>query len=489
MTMKLSRGVAGLIGQYREKTLSPLEVIEEALADADASQASLAAFATIAHESARREAQAATHAYRTGSVQGPLAGVPITVKDILQTRGIRTTYGSRAFAGHVPTSDAESVARLRKAGAIIIGKTATPEFACRQTTSSAISGISRNPLDLRLTPGGSSGGAAAATASGIGTIAVVTDGGGSARLPAACTGTAGFKPTFGRIPFDAALDAFSGLGHIGLMAQNVEDIAVAFAIAAGPCDRDPYSLVPPGRSREGAAISRFSLEGIRVGWRERLHDESMDPAIQHGIRAALGKVERLGGTIVELEGEVDEPLPIWRTLQDAIWAERYSDNADIMADIDPVIRSGVERAASTRAQDLQRAMHGRTRLFRSVQSWFQSCDVVLSPTLTRTPLAAEHPGYGPIEIGGKPAGDIRVAWAPLLGLFTMTGHPSISLNCGWTPEGLPIGLHLTAPWHGDDALLSLAALLEVQFNAGLETRPASGVADHRPAQRKETVSW
>ncbi|MCO5093149.1 amidase [Bosea sp. (in: a-proteobacteria)] len=458
-------GIAELVERHRRGLVSPVETIEASLALAEAWEPFLGAFVTIAREQALAEARALETRLKRGEPAPALAGVPVTVKDIIATAGIRTTAGSPALARNMPSRDAVNVARLRAAGAIVIGKTATPQFACRQTTDSPLSGIARNPWDLRLTPGGSSGGSAAATAAGAGLLSLVTDGGGSARLPAACTGIAGFKPTFGRMPFDGSSDAFGGLGHAGLMARTAADIAYALPLVEGPCDADPYSLaVTPRPARQGGTQA-LPLAGLTIGWRAQLAQEPMEGAIAAAFERALGAVAALGAQLIPIDGAVEPPLPIWRVLQHSIWAERYADNAAVMAHIDRVIADGIADAGSLTARHLQGAMHGRTRLFRQVQGWFRDCDLILSPTLARGPLAAGHPGYGPIDIDGREAGDIREAWAPLLGLFTMTGHPALSINIGWTPAGLPIGLHLVGRWHEDARVLAAGAAIEAHFDA------------------------
>jgi len=452
--------IAALTDAYRRGSLSPVEIVAMVLERAEACRPTLNAFNGIAHETAMNQARLAETSYRRGDAVGPLAGVPITVKDIIPTEGIRTTFGSPAFASYVPNADAVSVRRMRQAGAILIGKTTTPEFACKQTTNSKLSGVTRNPWRLALTPGGSSGGSSSSIAAGIGHLSLVTDGGGSARLPAACTGVVGLKPTFAVIPFDTALDVFGGFGHIGLMARNVRDVAIALAVARGPDPADPHSLAG-GRAPSWTELrGKHPLSGLRVGWREHLHNEAIDPFLSQTFHHALKAFEALGAFVGPIDSAIESPFEIWRTLQDTVWAERYGDNPEVMKGVDPVIAEGISRAGSLSARALQAAQHGRTRLFRRVQQWFAAWDVVVTPALTRPPLPAEHPGSGKIEVAGGPAGDIREAWAPHLGLITMTGHPALSLNCGWTPDALPIGLHLVSRWYEDDSLLRVARALE-----------------------------
>ena len=452
--------ITALTDAYRRGSLSPVEIVALALERAEACRPTLNAFNEIAHETAMDQARRAEAGYRRGDRVGPFAGVPITVKDIIPTEGLRTTFGSPAFASNVPNADAVSVRRLRQAGAILIGKTTTPEFACKQTTNSTLSGVTRNPWRLTLTPGGSSGGSSSSIAAGVGHLSLVTDGGGSARLPAACTGIVGLKPTFAVIPFDTALDAFGGFGHIGLMARNVSDVAIALAVARGPDPADPHSLTGGGGPSWTEVRGERPLSGLRVGWREHLHNEPIDPLLSLAFYSALKAFESLVAFVGPVNDAIEPSLEIWRTLQDTVWAERYADNPEVMKGVDPVIAEGIRRAKSLSARALQAAQHGRTRLFRRVQQWFAAWDVVATPTLTRPLLPAEHPGSGPIEVAGRPAGDIREAWAPHLGLITMTGHPALSLNCGWTPDGLPIGRHLVGRWHEDNPLLRAAMALE-----------------------------
>lgn len=453
-------GISELLESYRRGTLSPVDVAKDALARAVAANDALNAFVTIAHDTALAQAAEAEAAYRAGKNPGPLGGIPVSIKDIIPTRGLRTTFGSAGARENVPAQDAISVQRWKQSGAVVIGKTSTPEFACRQTTSSPVSGITRNPWNPALTPGGSSGGSSASLAAGIGHLSLVTDGGGSSRLPAACTGIVGFKPTFGKIPYDTALDAFGGLAHIGIMGRRARDVAVGLAAAAGPCPADPYSLLTAhSQDAPGKRQADLPLSGLRVGLRERHADEPADPQILAAIQKLAKEMERLGATVAPLRGDIEAPLPIWRVLQHAIWAQRYGNNPP-PPHMDPVIVAGIEHARTLSAGELQAAMHGRTRLFRQAQEWFGEVDVVLSPTLARDPIAAEHPGHGPIDTADGAHGDIRSHWAPLLGFFTMTGHPSVSFNCGWTRAGLPIGAHLTSRWHSDEALLDIVATVE-----------------------------
>jgi aspartyl-tRNA(Asn)/glutamyl-tRNA(Gln) amidotransferase subunit A len=455
--------IATLAQNYRLGRLSPVDVVCEALTRAESIQPVLNAFATLSRQRAMEEAQAAERKFASGAPQSPMAGIPITIKDNLPTAGLRTTYGSLRFADNIPKADVESVRRLRAAGAIILGKTTTPEFACRQTTSSALCGVTRNPYDPALTPGGSSGGSAASLACGVGSVSLVTDGGGSSRLPAACTGVVGFKPTLGRIPFESVQDGFGNFAHLGLMARSVADVAVAFSVVAGPHPADPFAFfVPPLESGGTGPV----LEGLRISWRPRLAAEPIDPLVFQACHLAVLAAGEAGARVILDDSEVEAPLPIWQVLQHAGWASRFDETAPQL--LDPVIRDGIRHARGLSATDLQAAMAGRTRLFRQVQNWFKQCDVVIHPTLTRGALAADHPGAGRIDIAGVDAGDIREAWAPMLGLITMTGHPAITIDCGRDDNEMPIGLHLIGRWNDDEKLLATAAAFEKLLNSNCQ---------------------
>lgn len=466
-------GIRQLAARYRSLELSPVSVIEGMLATARLFEPGVNAFATLAEEAAMRQAKEIEAALQKGESLPTLAGIPVTVKDNLPTAGIRTTFGSPRFAQFVPETDAASVGRLADAKAVILGKTTTPEFACRQTTSSALLGVSRNPLDLDLTPGGSSGGSSASIAMGIGSFSVVTDGGGSSRLPAACTGIVGFKPTLGRIPFDTVRDAFGGFAHIGLMARTIDDARVALGALEGPHPGDPYSL-SAGPTASVPQRDSGNLAGLRVGWRPRRESEVVDHRMLAVVERFLKMLEDAGAIVEELRGEVSPPLPVWRTLQHLNWLERFGSDRMFLETADPVILAGIEQARSVSALEGWRANVGRTQLFRTVQGWLSRCDLIVSPTLARLPLPAEHPGYGDIEIAGASAGDIREAWAPLLGLFTMTGHPSLTLNCGWVGH-LPVGVHLVTRWGDDHRLLDIAEECERVLALDDLPRPRSGV--------------
>jgi aspartyl-tRNA(Asn)/glutamyl-tRNA(Gln) amidotransferase subunit A len=367
--------ISALRDAFRKRTVSPVEVVRSALEQAESTRHSINAFTEICWERALEEAKECEAAFTREEPHGHLAGIPISVKDVLATTDIRTSMGSLDMAHHVPDADATSVDRLRKSGAIVIGKTTTPQFACKQTTNALISGTTRNPWDLELTPGGSSGGSSASLACGIGSLSLVIDGGGSARLPAACTAIVGFKPTFGFVPFDSAPDVFAGLGHIGLMARTVEDVGEALEIVAGSHPNDAARL---GRHLSNNRSLR-DLKGLRVGWRERLGGEPISKDILPVTQSALSTLEGMGAIVEQIIGQIEPPLPIWQTLQHAIWAERHAHRLANGSRVDPALTSGIRDGETLSARAFQSALHGRTRLFKLFQSWLERFDIVITP--------------------------------------------------------------------------------------------------------------
>ena len=433
---------------------SARQVAEECLERIAALQPKLNAFVTVCADEARAQADAIDRVRREGAKLGPLAGVPVSVKDILNTAGVRTAWGSRLMEKNVPAVDAVAVKRLKDAGAIIVGKTATPEFAYKLLTDSPISGITRNPWDLALTPGGSSGGSAAAVAAGLGPLSLATDAGASTRLPAACCGIVGLKPTLGVVPHNQVPDGFNNIVHLGLMARTVEDTALMLGCLAGPHPSDPYSLL--GRAR---AAQRS--EAMKIDWRPLLGNAQLDDEVRSQCEQALQVLAAHGAQVRTVEEPFENAEPAWRVLQQSNWAARlYARLSEVEAKIEPAFAEGIRAGGGYSGQQLLAATTKRTEYFRAVQGWFERCDLVATPTMSRAPLAVSHGADEPITINGRAAGDMRAAWIPYLNLFNLTGHPAISIPAGFTAGGLPVGLQLVARWHAEEDLFSAARVVE-----------------------------
>jgi aspartyl-tRNA(Asn)/glutamyl-tRNA(Gln) amidotransferase subunit A len=445
-----------LARQIRTKAVSPVAVVEAVLRRIEALQPTVNAFITVTADEARAAARRAEAAVMSGAPLGPLHGVPFSVKDLVFTKDVRTTMGSLLFADQVPTEDAVPVRRLREAGAILIGKTTTPEFGHKPLTDSPLFGVTRNPWNLSRTAGGSSGGAAAAVATGQGPLALGTDGGGSIRIPAACCGVVGLKPTLGRVPHIHQADLFSTTSYVGPMARTVAEAAACLDAIVGFDPGDPYSRhEPPDDPRD------VEVRGLRVGWMPRVGNRVVDGET---LAACEGAVRHLEGQGARVE-TVDEDFAAFEhvflvVLQGGLAARVGPLMAKSGAMVARSLRQSVEHGARWSAVDWANAQAQRTVVYRRVQALVGRFDVLMSPTLSRPALAVDHDPFEPIVIDGEPAGSIRAAWYPYMWPFNLSGHPAVSLPSGFTSDGLPIGLQIVGSWYADRRVLALAALLE-----------------------------
>jgi aspartyl-tRNA(Asn)/glutamyl-tRNA(Gln) amidotransferase subunit A len=443
------------------KGISPVELVEDALTRIENSQSTVNAFITVCAEEARAAAWEAEAAVMLGDRLPPLHGVPFAVKDLVNTAGVKTTFGSVALADNVPAADSPSVARLKAAGAILIGKTTTPEFGHKCFTEAPLFGRTANPWDLSRTCGGSSGGAAAAVAAGLGPIGIGTDGGGSSRIPAACCGLVGFKQTLGLVPHDLTPDGFGNQSHITPMTRTVMDSALMLEAMSGPDRCDPHSLglVPP--DFVAAARPDGDLAGKRIAWRPYLGNDKLSAEVRQSCEAALRVFEELGAIVEPVEDDFRTTEPIWLVLTQSFWNARFRRYVAQFGNrmSDTLIRQ-MDTGAAHSAVALQEAMFERTRVFREIEAWFTQWDLVATPTLSRTALPIGHDFFAPIEIDGARGGTVRQSWYPYTLPFNLSGSPAVTLPCGFGADGLPIGLQLVGPHLGDARLLRAAALYE-----------------------------
>lgn len=433
------------------REVSPVEVIDAVLERAERLQPALNMFALITADAARAAARTAEARVMRGDVLGPLHGVPITVKDNVPVEGLPMRNGSAAFADFVSSQDAAVVARVRQAGAIPVGKTNLPEFAHKVLTDSPLFGVTRNPWNLAHTPGGSSGGGSAALAAGVAPIAIGTDGGGSIRCPAACTGTVGIKATLGRIPFETFPDNFASYAFVGPMTRVIEDLPLMLSVMAGPHEQDPYSLATgwfePGPRRN-------TMAGLRVAWIDRFGDVRPDAEV---AAASSRAVETLAAHGAQVETpqvpEFDRVFDTYVVIATSAHAARYQAIAEKFGDrLSESIRQSISRGLTYSAADWQRAHDRRTVLFRAVQRLFGRFDLIVTPTMTAPAKTT--------DAGGSIATDMYAEWAGYLYPFNLTGHPAMSLPCGFSAAGLPIGLQLVGPWFGEQRMFDAALLLE-----------------------------
>jgi aspartyl-tRNA(Asn)/glutamyl-tRNA(Gln) amidotransferase subunit A len=443
------------------KDVSPVEVTRAVLSRAERLQGEQNCFITLCGEEAMATAREAERQAMAGAPLGPLHGVPLTVKDIVNTKGVRTTFGAVPYQDNVPDHDAVAVARLRAAGAILIGKTTTPEFGSKCLTDSPLFGRTRNAWHAGRSAGGSSGGAAVAVASGLAPLAVATDGGGSTRIPAACNGVVGLKQTIGVIPHSQVQDAFANQTYVTPTTRTIADTALMLQVMAGEDASDPWSIGAVTQDFVTAAAPAGDLSGRKILFCLSPPGRPVAADVAKSFRASLDRLASLGAELEEFSGELFDVEPIWRAINHTAWRTRFAklaaDHGDVLSE---AFRKQLALAENTSGVDYQRALFDRTTLFRHVQALLARADCLAMPTLTRSALPIEQDLFGPIEIDGQSFDNLRPHWFPWTMPFNMTGHPAISLPCGFDRDGLPIGLQLVGRFRGDAELLRIAALFE-----------------------------
>jgi len=424
-------------------------------------QPELNCFITLCGEEAMVQAQTAERQVMAGEPLGLLHGIPLTVKDIVNTRGVRTTFGAVPYRNNVPDEDAVAVARLRAQGAVLIGKTTTPEFGSKCLTDSPLFGRTRNAWSAARTSGGSSGGAAVAVASGIAPLAIATDGGGSTRIPAACNGVVGLKQSNGVIPHSQVQDAFGNQTYVTPTTRSVADTALMMQAMAGEDASDPWSIGLAVPDFIEAATPSGDLRGRKVLFCLSPPGRPVASEVAASFRASLERLAGLGAELEEFSGEGFDVEPIWRAINHTVWRSRFEPFAEKHGDeLSEAFLRQLALAANVSGVEYQRAMFERTALFRRVQSLFTRADWLAMPTLTRTALPIEQDLFGAIDIDGRSFDNLRPHWFPWTMPFNMTGHPAISLPGGFDRDGLPIGIQLVGRFRADAELLRLAAMFE-----------------------------
>jgi len=444
-----------LVALIRRRKVSPVEVVDAVLDRIERLNPKLNAFVTLTAEQARREAKAAERALgRRGAKLGALHGVPFSVKDLVITRGVRTTFGTPLYRDNVPTEDAPMVERLKAAGAILLGKTNTPTFGWIGATHNLLFGPTRNPWNLDRTPGGSSGGASAAAAAGLGPLHVGTDGGGSIRIPASCAGIFGHKPSYGRIPTYPPSGGWS-LSHIGPMTRTVADAALMLNVCAGPDERDQYSL-PAERTDYVKALGR-SLKGFRIAYADDLgFVEAVDPEVRTACAKVLPAFREAGARVDRVSPGWPSPRDCWLEIFCGGIATRLAPYLERRDDIEPGLYQIVERELAHPPTRYVQAWFDRLAWWDHPRRFFERYDLLLSPTIACVPFAVGLDN--PSEIGGAPV--TPYAWIPFTFPFNMTGQPAASVPCGFTQDGLPIGLQIVGRRYDDATVLRAAAAYE-----------------------------
>jgi len=450
-----------------KKKVSPVEVVDAVLSRIDTLK-ELNAYVTLDAERARQAAKAAERAVmRRRARLGPLHGVPFSVKDLIITKGVRTTFGTRLYRDNVPTEDAPSVERLKTAGGIMLGKTNTPTLGWVGVTDNLLFGVTRNPWSLAHTPGGSSGGAGAAVAAGLAPLAIGTDGGGSIRKPAAWCGIFGLKASWGRIPVYPSSAAWS-LSHAGPMTRTVKDAALMMNVCAGPDERDQYSLPPAGVDYVKAL--KGHLKGLRVAWSDTL---GIAPAVDPEVRETTAKAARafreLGCRVESVSPTWPSPYDCWRTIFLGGIGARLAPYLDRRDQIDPGLLPIVEEMTKFPPAKYVQAWFDRLAWWQHARAFFERYDLLLTPTVACPPLRIGE--FYPAEIGGVPVG--REAASVFTFIFNMTGQPAATVPCGFTKAGLPIGLQIIGRRFDDVTVLRASAAFEAA-RPWAQRRPALG---------------
>lgn len=446
--------VSQLAGQVRRGERSARELVSEALARIDAVDRVVHAFVAVDGERALEQAAAVDQIVVTGGDPGPLAGIPIGVKDSEDASGYRTTHGSTLCSGSpAALGDSVLVSRLRAAGAVVVGKTNLPEFAWTAHTANTLFGLTRNPWNLDHGAGGSSGGSAAAVAAGMVPLATGSDGGGSIRIPSACCGLSGMKPSHGRVPSTRTDAGWLGLSTAGVLGRRVADLAVALDAAVGPEPTDLRALPRPEASWLDAVVE--PRVPARVGWAPTLGYAEVDAEVRRVAERVVSVLESLGAEVVDVDPVFDEdPFPDWLTIVSSCLLRTLAAHRDRWAEVTPLLRSTAKRAESVSARQLVEALDSCHRMNLRLVELFH--DVRLLVTVTTAGAAP------PNDLAGKGLvnGEVVADWVRLTYPFNMTRSPAATVCAGLTAEGLPVGVQLVGPQHGDLVVLRSAAALE-----------------------------
>ncbi len=444
------RTIAQLAQALRSRDVTAAAVADECLTVIAERNPLLNAFITVFTEQARDQARRADEDIAAGRYRGPLHGVPVSLKDLIDVKGSPTTAASRVREGHLAAADAPVVTRLREAGAILIGKTNLHEFALGTTNEDSAFGPARHPLDPARSPGGSSGGSAASVLAGMAYASIGTDTGGSIRIPAAACGLVGLKPTIGEISTGGIVPLSSTLDHVGPLCLSVEDAAIVYDVLRG---------VAPAEHERG------ETRGLRLGVLRGYFTAMLDPQVASAFEHASARLREAGATLHDADiAHAGDIAPIYLHLvlsEAAVYhAKTLESRTD---DYTANVRQRLEVGRYILAEDYVRARRGREVLTAEVDAALAECDALLVPSV---PIPAHKIGVSSVRIGGSDE-SIRNVTLRLTQLFNVTGHPALTIPCGSTPEGLPIGAQLVGRRGGTAKLLTVARAVEPYLGPGV----------------------
>ncbi len=439
---------------YAKGKASPVDAAKACLAQISRHDRALNAMCLVDEKATLKQARESEKRWKKGEALGPLDGVPALIKDILLVKGWPTLRGSKTVD---PTqkwvNDAPSVARLREAGAVFLGMTTTPEFGWKGVTDSALTGVTRNPWDLTKTPGGSSGGSAAALAAGYGPLAMGTDGGGSIRIPAGFTCTFGLKPSFGRVPA-WPLSPFGTVAHIGPMTRSVEDAALMMNELTKPDSRDWLSL-PYDKVDYTAKLGK-GVKGMKIAFSPTLGYVDVDPEVAKLVRDAVNTLKELGAKVTEIDPGFGDPAVIFRILW---WSGARAALGGLppekLALLEPALADVIEQSNSITVDEMLEAAKLRGALGSQMRQFMEPYDALITPTL---PIPAFEAGK--LQPADPDAKGKWVNWTPFTYPFNLTQQPAASVPCGFTKAGLPVGLHVVGRMFEDGRVLRICATYE-----------------------------
>lgn len=460
-----------LVDRMKSKDLSPVELTQALLDRIDALNPKLNAFVTIHPEQSLAAAQHAEDAIQKGEDLGSLHGLPISIKDLSHTKGVRTTSGSKVHENFIPDENAPVVERMLGAGAISLGKTNTPEFGWLAISDNELFGPTGNPWDPTRTSSGSSGGAASATAAGMAPISLGSDGGGSIRHPASFCGLVGMKATFGMIPKHAGHEGWPSLSHNGPLTRTVADAALAMDVLTGYDPRDMFSTPLP--HQDFLKNLQRDLKGLRVAWSTDMGHAEVDPQVREHFEKSIAAFEEMGCEVVQSHPDLDDAREIFKGVMfvEAVGADLQHVREDGSSDMTPPLTQFINKRKDIYARDYMDALTKRQALYSRVHTFMQDIDLLLTPTMAIP--AFEHPKP---DLSDYPhtVNDVEVSstgWHPFTFPFNLTGQPAATVPCGFTNEGLPVGLQIVGRKFEDLLVMQACAQFE-QARPWADKRPA-----------------
>ena len=432
----------------REKKLSPTEIVKAYLERIDKLNSKINAFVTLDPEGALKAARQAENE----PAKGPLHGLPVAIKDLSYTKGLRTTCGSLTLKDYIPDHDSISVTRIKEAGGIVIGKTNTPEFGYKGVTNNRVFGITRNPWNLEKTSGGSSGGSAAAVAAKLIALAEGTDGAGSIRIPSGFCGVVGFKPSFAMVPRYPIPDLYYTLSHTGPMARTVEDTALLFEVLAGSSRHDNLSTDPRDWPKKAS-------DKLRLAYSPTLNYAPVETAVERIVRESAFRFKELGYEVVEENPPIEEdPEPIELNIWNTVYASRYAPlDEETRSLLTPEMADIIDEGMKLPTYLFSKDSIKRTKLYYTMDAFFEKYDLLITPTLPLEAFSAEI--ERPERVGNR---EIKTlfGWTPFTYPFNLTGQPALTVPAGLGPQGLPVGMQIVGPRGSDRFILEVAKRFE-----------------------------